>query len=80
MPGGAGWLIDSAGNDRYYSKGKRATNYGEAGIFDSWSQGSAVGFAVSNAAELHRSSTAQARIAMKPATSPRAADIILVLD
>jgi hypothetical protein len=44
LPGGAGWLVNADGNDRYYAKGSRPTNYGDAGIFDSWSQGCAVGF------------------------------------
>jgi hypothetical protein len=44
MPGGAGWLLNGNGNDSYYSKGTRPTGYGDAGIFDSWSQGSAIGF------------------------------------
>ena len=44
MPGGAGWLLNGKGNDNYYSKGKRPTTYGDAGIFDSWSQGCGVGF------------------------------------
>jgi PDZ domain-containing protein len=44
LPGGAGWLIDGRGNDRYYAKGKHATEYGDAGIFDSWSQASGIGF------------------------------------
>jgi hypothetical protein len=44
MPGGAGWLLNGQGNDRYYSKGKHATGYGDPGIFDSWSQGCGVGF------------------------------------
>ena len=44
LPGGAGWLIDGRGNDRYYSKGKHATEYKDAGIFDSWSQSCGVGF------------------------------------
>ncbi|HYR83724.1 MAG TPA: hypothetical protein VE422_06575 [Terriglobia bacterium] len=44
MPGGAGWLLNGKGNDSYYSKGKHPTEYGDVGIFDSWSQGSAVGF------------------------------------
>jgi hypothetical protein len=43
-PGGAGWLLNAGGNDRYYSKGTRPTSYGDAGIFDSWSQGCAIGF------------------------------------
>jgi hypothetical protein len=37
-------LIDVAGNDYRYAKGKYPTNYGDAGIFDSWSQGCAQGF------------------------------------
>lgn len=44
MPGGAGWLLNGQGNDKYYSKGKHATEYGDPGIFDSWSQGCGVGF------------------------------------
>jgi hypothetical protein len=44
LPRGAGWLLDGAGNDRYYAKGLRATSYGDPGIFDSWSQGCGVGF------------------------------------
>jgi hypothetical protein len=44
LPGGAGWLLNGKGNDHYYSKGKRPTAYGDAGIFDSWSQGCGVGF------------------------------------
>jgi len=43
LPGGAGWLLDGRGNDRYYAKGKHATEYGDAGIFDSWSQGCGIG-------------------------------------
>lgn len=44
LPGGAGLLLDGKGNDRYYAKGKLPTGYGDSGIFDSWSQGSAIGF------------------------------------
>jgi hypothetical protein len=44
LPGGAGWLLDAKGNDTYYSKGERPTSYGNLGIFDSWSQASAIGF------------------------------------
>ena len=44
MPGGAGWLLNAEGNDTYYAKGLRPTGYGDPGIFDSWSQGSGVGF------------------------------------
>lgn len=44
LAGGAGWLMNLAGDDRYYAKGVRPTEYGDPGVFDSWSQGSAVGF------------------------------------
>ena len=44
MAGGAGWLLNAEGNDTYYAKGLRPTAYGDRGIFDSWSQGSGVGF------------------------------------
>ncbi len=44
MAGGAGWLLNAEGNDTYYAKGLRPTAYGDPGIFDSWSQGSGVGF------------------------------------
>jgi hypothetical protein len=44
MPGGAGWLLNGHGNDKYYSKGKHPTGYGDPGIFDSWSQGCGLGF------------------------------------
>ena len=44
MAGGAGWLLNAEGNDAYYAKGLRPTGYGDPGIFDSWSQGSGVGF------------------------------------
>ena len=44
FPGGAGWLLDIKGNDSYYSKGERPTTYGDAGIFDSGSQGFGIGF------------------------------------
>jgi len=36
-----GLHIDLAGNDFCYAKGKYPTNYGDPGIFDSWSQGCA---------------------------------------
>jgi len=39
-----GLLIDVAGDDYRYAKGRYPTNYGDAGIFDSWSQGCAMGF------------------------------------
>jgi hypothetical protein len=41
---GIGLLIDCAGDDYRYAKGKYPTNYGDPGIFDSWSQGCAQGF------------------------------------
>ncbi|MBI2920134.1 MAG: PDZ domain-containing protein [Planctomycetes bacterium] len=44
MPGGAAALVDSAGNDHFYAKGRNPTSYGDAGIFDAWSQGCGVGF------------------------------------
>jgi len=44
LPGGAGWLLNGTGNDSYYSKGERPTTYGNAGIFDSFSQAFGVGF------------------------------------
>ncbi len=39
-----GLHIDLAGDDYCYAKGKYPTNYGDPGIFDSWSQGCAQGF------------------------------------
>jgi hypothetical protein len=39
-----GLHIDAAGDDFCYATGKYPTNYGDAGIFDSWSQGCAMGF------------------------------------
>jgi len=39
-----GMVIDVAGNDCRYAKGKYATGYGDPGIFDAWSQGCAQGF------------------------------------
>ncbi len=41
---GLGLLLDRSGNDSYYAKGLYPTGYGDAGIFDAWSQGSAIGF------------------------------------
>lgn len=38
------FLIDVTGNDYRYAKGKYPTNYGDPGIFDSWSQGCGDGF------------------------------------
>jgi hypothetical protein len=39
LPKGVGALIDCGGDDQYYAKGLYPTGYGDAGIFDSWSQG-----------------------------------------
>lgn len=39
-----GMHIDAAGDDFCYASGKYPTNYGDAGIFDAWSQGCAMGF------------------------------------
>jgi hypothetical protein len=44
LPHGIGALIDRAGDDAYYAKGLYPTNYGDAGIFDAWSQGCGMGF------------------------------------
>jgi hypothetical protein len=44
LPGGIGAVIDRAGDDEYYAKGLVPTNYGDAGIFDAWSQGCGMGF------------------------------------
>jgi len=41
---GVGALIDASGNDEYYAKGLYPTGYGDAGIFDAWSQGCGQGF------------------------------------
>jgi hypothetical protein len=41
---GVGLLVDAAGDDYRYAKGKYPTGYGDPGIFDSWSQGCAMGF------------------------------------
>jgi hypothetical protein len=40
----ASLLLDAAGDDYRYAKGKYPTGYGDAGIFDAWSQGCAQGF------------------------------------
>ncbi len=42
--GGFGVLVDGSGNDNYYSKGKYPPAYNEPGLFESFSQGSAIGF------------------------------------
>jgi hypothetical protein len=44
LPKGIGALIDRAGDDEYYAKGLYPTGYGDAGIFDAWSQGCGMGF------------------------------------
>ncbi len=41
---GLGALVDSDGDDHYYAKGLYPTGYGDAGIFDAWSQGCGMGF------------------------------------
>jgi hypothetical protein len=41
---GIGALVDHSGDDEYYAKGLYPTGYGDAGIFDSWSQGCGLGF------------------------------------
>ncbi len=41
---GIGALIDASGDDDYYAKGLYPTGYGDAGIFDAWSQGCGQGF------------------------------------
>ncbi len=44
LAGGVGLIFDHLGNDEYYAKGLYPTGYGDEGIFDAWSQGSATGF------------------------------------
>ena len=44
MPGGFAALIDRAGNDHYYCKGRDLGAYGTPGIFAGWGQGCGVGF------------------------------------
>ncbi len=41
---GIGALVDRDGDDEYYAKGLYPTGYGDAGIFDAWSQGCGMGF------------------------------------
>ncbi|MBD3235316.1 MAG: hypothetical protein GF330_01265 [Candidatus Eisenbacteria bacterium] len=41
---GIGGLLDARGDDHYYAKGLYPTGYGDAGIFDAWSQGCGMGF------------------------------------
>jgi hypothetical protein len=43
-PGGFGVLIDAAGDDRYVATGRKKCSYGEDGVFEACSQGSAWGF------------------------------------
>ena len=43
ISGGFGAIVDAAGDDEYYAKGLYPTNYGDVGIFDSWSQGCGMG-------------------------------------
>jgi hypothetical protein len=44
MPGGFAYVFNGSGKDSYFCKGKYPTNYGDAGLFDAWSQGCAIGF------------------------------------
>lgn len=44
MPGGFALLRNDQGDDSYFCKGKYPTSYGDAGLFDSWCQGCAIGF------------------------------------
>jgi len=44
LPGGEAALDDVRGDDHYYAKGTKPTNYGDYGIFDAWSQGCGLGF------------------------------------
>jgi len=44
MSKGLGILSDLGGDDHGYCTGKYPTNYGDAGIYDSWSQGVGIGF------------------------------------
>lgn len=41
---GIGAIIERGGDDEYYAKGLYPTGYGDAGIFDAWSQGCGMGF------------------------------------
>lgn len=43
IAGGYGILIDQAGNDIYQSLGIRPSSYGDAGQYESWSQGVGIG-------------------------------------
>lgn len=44
MPGGFAYVFNGGGRDSYFCKGKYPTNYGDSGLFDSWSQGCSIGF------------------------------------
>jgi hypothetical protein len=44
MAGGVSILRDESGDDRYFCKGRYPTAYGDAGLFDAWSQACAIGF------------------------------------
>ncbi len=44
LAGGIGAIIERCGDDEYYAKGLYPTGYGDAGIFDAWSQGCGMGF------------------------------------
>jgi hypothetical protein len=44
IAGGFGALVDLNGNDLYFSKGLRPSNYGDPGQFDGWSQGVGIGY------------------------------------
>jgi hypothetical protein len=44
LAGGLGALVEGCGEDSYYAKGLYPTGYGDAGIFDAWSQGCGMGF------------------------------------
>ncbi|GAB4150660.1 MAG: hypothetical protein Kow00107_01210 [Planctomycetota bacterium] len=42
--GSASLLVNKGGDDLYFAKGSRPTNYGDPGIYDGWSQGCGIGF------------------------------------
>ena len=44
LPGAFAALVESSGRDTYYAKGRYQTSYGDRGLFDSFSQGCALGF------------------------------------
>lgn len=43
-PGGMGLLLDASGDDHYVCLGRKKSGYGEAGVYDGFSQGSSCGF------------------------------------